>query len=476
MGPPRLPEFVRRKSVYLGGGQPLAGAAARLTRLGLSSGAAGGGGEIAGEDGSVADLGEWGVIAALQTRMPAGPLTSVGIGDDAAVVRAPSGSVVAAVDLVIEGRHFRQEWSSAYDVGVKAAARSLADIAAMGAVNTALLVALATPGALPARWATDLASGLAAEATRAGAGIVGGDTARAEVITLSVTALGDLEGRPPVLRSGARPGDVIAVAGPLGRSAAGLALLTAGHRGGLAAAAALTATAPATPGSTAGVEGARSAAAVPGESISAGPATADAKAGSATAKPATGSDEPVSVASAGLGAGALGESVSAALAALVAAHLRPAPPYDAGPEAALLGATAMIDVSDGLLADLGHVAAASGVNIDVSRALLAPGSALLEAAASLAAAAPSSRTEAADSAPPVSPVAFPAGSPEAVAQSWVLTGGEDHALVAAFPPGTALPARWQVIGEVRGGAGVDGAGVTVDGAPHEGPAGWQHFR
>ena len=188
----------------------------------------GGGGEIAGEEGSVADLGEWGVIAALKARMPAGALTSVGIGDDSAVVTTPSGSVVAAVDLLIEGRHFRREWSSAYDVGVKAAARSLADIAAMGAVNTALLVALAAPGTLPARWAADLAEGLASEATRAGAGVVGGDTARADAITLSVTALGDLEGRRPVLRSGARPGDVIAVAGSLGHAAAGLALLAAG--------------------------------------------------------------------------------------------------------------------------------------------------------------------------------------------------------------------------------------------------------
>ena len=266
-----------------------------------------GGGEIAGDDGSVADLGEFGVIAALRARMPAGPLTSVGIGDDAAVVAAPSGSVVAAVDLLIEGRHFRRDWSSAYDVGVKAAARSLADIAAMGAVNTALLVALAAPGTLPARWATDLADGLAAEATRAGAGVVGGDTARADPVILSVTALGDLADRRPVLRSGARPGDLIAVAGPLGRSAAGLALLQAGLA-----------------------------------------------------------------------------PVPAALAELVAAHQRPAPPYDAGPEAALLGATAMIDVSDGLLADLGHVAAASGVLVDVGSPRLAVGRALREAAASLA--------------------------------------------------------------------------------------------
>ncbi len=371
-----------------------------------------GGGEIAGDEESVADLGEFGVIAALRARMPAGPLTSVGIGDDAAVVGAPSGSVVAAVDLLIEGRHFRRDWSAAYDVGVKAAARSLADIAAMGAVNTALLVALAAPGPLPARWAADLADGLAAEAARAGAGIVGGDTARADLVILSVTALGDLAGRRPVLRSGARPGDLVAVAGPLGRSAAGLALLQACPRG--------------------------------------------------------------------------------AFAELVAAHQRPAPPYDAGPEAALLGATAMIDVSDGLLADLGHVAAASGVQVDVGSSRLAVGRALREAAASLAT-APSSRTKADNPAPPMTPdssvaggrqaqsagasaadrpaTTTPAGSPEAMALEWVLTGGEDHALVATFPPGTALPARWRVIGEVRAGAG-----VTVDGAPHQGPGGWQHFR
>jgi thiamine-monophosphate kinase len=313
--------------------------------------------------------------------MPAGPLTSVGIGDDAAVVATPSGSVVASVDLLIEGRHFRRDWSPAYDVGAKAAARSLADIAAMGAVNTALLVALAAPGTLPARWATDLASGLAAEAARAGAGIVGGDTARADVVTLSVTALGDLAGRAPVLRSGARPGDVIAVAGPLGHSAAGLALLAAG--------------------------------------------------------PAPRSD---------------------GLAGLVAAHRRPAPPYDAGPEAARLGATAMIDVSDGLLADLGHIAAAGGIRLEVKSARLALGTVLLEAAESLPAPDTSPRTKA----------AIP---PPALALEWVLTGGEDHSLVAAFPPGTVLPARWRVIGEV-----LPGTGVTVDGARHDGPGGWQHFR
>lgn len=379
--------------------------------------------------------------------MPAGALTSVGIGDDSAVVGAPSGSVVAAVDLLIEGRHFRREWSSAYDVGVKAAARSLADIAAMGAVSTALLVAMAAPGTLPARWATDLAEGLASEAARAGAGIVGGDTARADSVTLSVTALGDLEGRRPVLRSGARPGDVIAVAGPLGRSAAGLALLAAGAAAGTAA-------------DTAASNGC----------ADAGPAVAP---GSPAVTPGSGDGRP-----------------PAALAGLVAAHLRPAPPYDAGPEAARLGATAMIDVSDGLLADLGHMAAASGVRIDLSSPALAPGAALREAAARLSVPDESSRTAAGYSsrstfsaAPPPSAIredpraAMAPGTPAdagrdaAMALNWVLTGGEDHSLVAAFPPDVALPSRWRVIGEV-----LPGAGVTVDGTPHKGPPGWQHFR
>jgi thiamine-monophosphate kinase len=310
--------------------------------------------------------------------------------------------VVAAVDLLLEGRHFRRDWSSAYDIGVKAAARSLADIAAMGAVNTALLVALAVPGGLPAGWPLELADGLAAEAARAGAGIVGGDTARADSVVLSVTALGDLAGRPPVLRSGARPGDVIAVAGPLGRSAAGLALLSAG-------------VAPL--------------AAAPDEAVP-DPAVPD------------------------------------AVAALIAAHQRPAPPYEAGPEAAALGATAMIDVSDGLLADLGHIADASGVALDVDTSALVTGGPLSAAAAFLR--DRESRAEPSDSWRTV-----PADSPEPMSLGWVLTGGEDHSLVATFPAAVAaaLPSRWRVIG--RAGAG---SGVTVDGAPHAGPAGWQHFR
>lgn len=336
---------------------------------------------------SLGELGEFGLINALAARLPASPAAIVGIGDDSAVLAAPDGNVVAAVDLLLEGRHFRREWSSGRDVGVKSAARSLADIAAMGAVPTALLIALAVPESLPADWVLDFASGVAAECDRAGAGVAGGDTAQADSVIVSVTALGTLpSAAAAVRRSGARPGDVVAVSGPLGHSAAGLALLTAGVAG---------------PGST-----------------------------------------PVP---------------DAGLAALVAAHLRPSPPYAAGIAAARLGATAMIDTSDGLLADLGHLADASAVAIDVSAGQLALPEPLL-AAARLLGRGSSSATN------PGVPAAFPA------AMQWVLTGGEDHALAATFPPGAALAGDWRVIGVVR-----SGSGVTVDGQPYAGPPGWRHF-
>ncbi len=100
----------------------------------------------------------------------------------------------------------------------------------MGAVPTALLVGLAAPADLPADWALSLADGLREECEPVGASVVGGDVVRSETLTLAVTALGSLEGREPVTRSGARPGDVVAVAGRLGWAAAGLAVLSRGFR------------------------------------------------------------------------------------------------------------------------------------------------------------------------------------------------------------------------------------------------------
>jgi thiamine-monophosphate kinase len=338
---------------------------------------------ITGQDSkTLAAVGEFGLITALAAWLPPGPRTLVGIGDDAAVLAVPDGRVVATTDFLLEGRHFRRDWASAADVGHKAAARSLADLAAMGAEPSALLVALAAPADLALGWARDLAAGLADECARAGATVIGGDTARADAVLLAVTGLGDLAGRAPVRRSGAAPGDLVAVAGPLGPAAAGLALLTAGVAG-----------------------------------------------------------DPL-------------------VAPLISAHLRPAPPYDAGPEAADLGATAMIDVSDGLLADLGHVAAASGVRIDLDSAALRPGEDLLTAVRTAAAQDRhvSDRTER---------VARPG---HADALRWVLTGGEDHSLAATFPPGTRLPPRWRVIGAV-----LRGDGVVIDGQPWAEARGWDHF-
>jgi len=321
---------------------------------------------------TIAEFGEFALIAALGERTPVSAGVLIGIGDDAAVLRAADGRVVATTDMLIEGRHFRREWSSARDIGRKAAARNLADIAAMGAVPTALLVSFAGPGELEVTWVLELADGIAEEAAVAGAGVAGGDTSSADVVTLAVAALGDLAGREPVTRGGARPGDVVAIAGTLGAAAAGLAMLSAGVI------------------------------------------------------------DP-----------------DAALSALIRAHQRPEPPYDAGPEAAVLGATSMIDVSDGLIADLGHVADGSGVQIDIS--------------------SPAVTAE---------PVARPGALAAAAAllggadwAQWALAGGDDHALTATFPPSVALPARWTVIGRVR-----RGHGVTVDGRRWDNAGGWEHFR
>lgn len=322
---------------------------------------------------TVADLGEFGLIAAIAARLPPPGAGVIGIGDDAAVLAVPAGRPVATMDLLVEGRHFRRNWSAPADVGGKAAARSLADVAAMGAVPVALLVGLAVPGELAVAWAEGLVDGIAAESARAGAAAVGGDVSGADTIMIAVTAVGELAGQAPVTRAGARPGDVLAVTGVLGHAAAGLALLAAGL---------------------------------------AGPAS------------------------------------------LVAAYHRPRPVYEAGPQAVDLGATSMIDISDGLVADLGHVARASGVGIGIDTARLLPGPDLLAAAAALR---PAGRPgEGAAPAPPL---------------SWMLTGGEDHALAATFPPAARLPAHWTVLGEVR-----SGRGVTVDGRPWPGPGGWDHYR
>ncbi|MFL6144360.1 MAG: thiamine-phosphate kinase [Labedaea sp.] len=311
---------------------------------------------------TVADLGEFGLIRRVTTGRHQPPGTLLGPGDDAAVLAAPDSRVVASTDVLVEGVHFRLDWSSPEQVGRKAVAVNLADIAAMGAVPTGVLVGLACPPATAVSVIDELSAGLWQEAGRAGIGVVGGDVVSAQQLVISVTALGDLEGRAPVTRGGALPGDVVAVCGRLGWAAAGLAVLGRGFR------------------------------------------------------------SPVSV---------------------VAAHRTPEPPYPAGPQAAEAGATAMIDVSDGLLADLDHIAEASNVAIDVQVGLIEVPSRLVDVASALG----------------------------ADPRHWVLTGGEDHALAATFPDPRGVPDGWVTIGTVT-----RGRAVTVDGRPYEGPAGWQHWR
>ncbi|PTR31855.1 thiamine-phosphate kinase [Rhodococcus sp. OK519] len=315
-------------------------------------------------------MGEFAVIGRAVEGRTQPPTTLLGPGDDAAVVRMPDGRAAVSADMLVEHRHFRLDWSTPEEVGRKAVAQNGADIAAMGGRPTAFLVSLGCPPDTPASVASGISDGLGRAAEALGAGVVGGDLVQADEIVVSVTVLGDLEGRSPVLRSGAREGDVVAVAGTLGRSAAGLALLLAG-----------------------------------------------------------------------------GDRSAAGVSELIDAHRVPTPPYEQGVAAAIAGASAMTDISDGLVADLGHIAEASNVRIRIDRSRILQDPVLLDAARSLA------------------------RDP----WEWVLAGGEDHALAATFPKGTDLPEGWSVIGDVVSGADGGGGGVLVDGRPWATSGGWQSF-
>ncbi|HTW17939.1 MAG TPA: thiamine-phosphate kinase [Nocardioides sp.] len=311
-------------------------------------------------DATLADAGEFGLIGELVRLFPQGEQVLVGPGDDAAVLRVRTGHVVVSTDLMVEGRHFRREWASGADVGHRAAAQNISDINAMGGTATSLTVGLAAPADLPVQWALDFAAGFAAECELVGASVVGGDLTRADQVVIAVTVLGACT-QAPVLRSGAQPGDVLALTGRQGWAAGGLAVLGRGFR---------------------------------------------------------------------------------SPRALVEAYRRPAPPYQEGARAAEAGATSMIDVSDGLLAEAGHLAADSGVAIDVD-------------------------TSSFEIPEPLEAVGAAVGADP---MSFVLGGGDDHALLATFPDRGSVPEGWTVVGTVAAGEG-----VTVDGTPYDGPTGWTHF-
>ena len=179
---------------------------------------------------TLAGVGEEELLARIFPHLPGGPGVILGPGDDTALVAAPGRSVLATTDAMVRQRDWRDEWSSGADVGAKVVAQNCADIASMGGVPTGLLVTLVAEPATTLAWVEDFAAGLGEAARAAGVPVVGGDLSSAPEGTLvvSATALGDLEGREPVLRSGARAGDVVAVAGSLGRSGAGWMLPEAG--------------------------------------------------------------------------------------------------------------------------------------------------------------------------------------------------------------------------------------------------------
>lgn len=306
----------------------------------------------------------------------------VGHGDDAAVVAVGDRAVCLCVDVVVEGVHFRRDLSGLDDVGWKAVAVNVSDIAAMGAAPSVAVIGLCRPPWLGDTEVERLYTGMAEACERYGVRLVGGDTVAADALTLSVTVMGDADRDRIVRRSGARPGDRLVLVGSLGAAAAALAQVAAGH--------------------------------IP---------------------------DPQ----------------------LMAAHRRPSALPAAGRALAQGGATALIDVSDGLGADLGHLCTASAVVADVRWAALPVAEGVLAAAHQIGA----------------DPVSLVCG------------GGEDFALLAAVPPrhaeavarsaALADGVRSAVIGEVRarqpGDRSVQVTLTMPDGATRDlGALGYDHFR
>ncbi len=311
--------------------------------------------------GTLADISEDELLDLIFPTLPSHDRVLIAAGDDTASLAVPSGAVLATTDAMVLGRDWRDEWSSGEDVGRKCVAQNVADIAAMGGVATGLLVTLVAAADTPIDWVRSFTAGLTDAAREIGVAVLGGDLSSAPAGTrvVSITAMGEMRATPPVRRSGARPGDVVAVTGSLGRAAAGLLLLEQGDE-------------------------------------AAGPE-------------------------------------------LVECQRRPRAPYEQGPIAARAGATAMLDLSDGLVRDLGRVARASGVRIDLDSSSLAPHADALVAAVG--------------------------------DEAWrcVLAGGEEHSLAATFPDRGRVPDGWQVVGAVT-----SGSGVAVDGEVQRG-GGWDHF-
>ncbi|MGI8808649.1 MAG: thiamine-phosphate kinase [Acidimicrobiales bacterium] len=237
-------------------------------------------------------LSEFALIERLRLRLPAPP-GQTWVGDDVAVVPGPSGSMLLATDAVVAGVHCDLDLVGLDDMGWKAVVANVSDVAAVGGRPCYAVVTVAGP---LAKLDFDLLyDGLIAASDAYECPIVGGDLSTSPTLMVSVAVVGDggADAPPPVLRSGARPGDTVFTTGPLGSSAAGLELLRSGR-------------------------------------VSEAPD-------------------------------------------LVLSHRRPRARLDEGTAARAAGATAMIDVSDGLAADLRHLADASCVGVVLDRVPVAIG-------------------------------------------------------------------------------------------------------
>jgi thiamine-monophosphate kinase len=312
-------------------------------------------------------MGEFELLARIRERLPGpGPGLRLGSGDDAAV-SVPQGATATSVDALIDGVHFRRRWSSLAQIGRKALATALSDLAAMGAEPGEAYVVLGVPPDLDEAGCLELLDGILAAAKATGASLAGGDVSRAPALTLAVTVVGHApDAAQMVTRDGANPGDALVVTGELGGAAAGLLLLES-----------------------------------PPQQRSQFSAH-------------------------------ISENCERRL---VGRQLEPWPRLKAGRALAEAGATAMIDLSDGLGGDARHLAAASGVALRIDAALLP----LQEGVAEVARAAGRDALELAGA------------------------GGEDYELLATLPPERLAEAtaavgaagtRLTPIGEVGDGAGV----------------------
>ncbi len=175
----------------------------------------------------VNEVDEFELIRRFKDVLPTGERALLGSGDDCAEIAAPEGKYIVSTDILVENQDFLRTWSTAYEVGSRAAAQNLADIAAMGGRISTAVVGLTIPEDEEVEWVVDLVRGFGDRVRAAGGGVDGGDLSGGPQVVVSVTVLGWTDGAA-LTRSGARVGDVAAIAGTLGRSGAGLELLMGG--------------------------------------------------------------------------------------------------------------------------------------------------------------------------------------------------------------------------------------------------------